>query len=67
MYTYQYVIDPFTGLVSTQQIKRITLSNGAISFVPNNPMNKDWRAYQTWLAAGNTPLAVDAVYTPPGS
>ena len=23
--------------------------------IPNDPLNGDWRAYQTWLALGNTP------------
>jgi hypothetical protein len=25
------------------------------AFIPNDPMNSDWIAYQVWLKAGNTP------------
>ena len=25
------------------------------AFIPNDPDNIDWRHYQDWLAAGNTP------------
>lgn len=35
-------------------ISRIDL-DGSISFVPDEPENRDWQAYQEWLAAGNTP------------
>lgn len=30
--------------------------------IPPSPTNRDWRAYQEWLRAGNTP---DAAPTPP--
>jgi hypothetical protein len=26
-----------------------------VAFVPDDPGNAEWRAYQAWLAAGNTP------------
>lgn len=31
------------------------------AFIPDDPRNADWQAYQVWLAAGNTPIP----YTPP--
>lgn len=43
--------------VSSEVIKRI--DGALISFVPNDPQNKDWQAYQEWLAQGNQPLAAD--------
>lgn len=29
------------------------------AFIPNNSMNRDWVAYQAWLALGNTPEAAE--------
>lgn len=29
------------------------------AFIPNDPTNVDWCAYQGWLADGNSPLAAD--------
>ena len=29
--------------------------------IPADPRNGDWRAYQSWLAAGNKPTAAPAV------
>jgi hypothetical protein len=38
-------------LTTGTSIKR--LSDGA--FIPNDPGNRDYREYQAWLDAGNTP------------
>ena len=50
-YTYQQIKN-FNGSVSEDLIRR--LPDGAN--IPNDPANTDWQQYQTWLAAGNTPL-----------
>lgn len=40
-------------LRETQSLGVIRIADGA--FIPNDPRNVDWREYQAWLAAGNTP------------
>jgi hypothetical protein len=57
MYTYQYLIDPTTGEISDNCIRR--LPDGAI--VPYDPSNIDYQAFLEWKAAGNTPAAPDPV------
>jgi hypothetical protein len=52
MYEYQYIIDGNTGAISTEVIRRLPDN----AFIPNDPANTDWQAYQVWLAQGNTPL-----------
>ena len=51
-YNYQYVLDPITKQISTQEIRR--LPDG--SCIPNDDQNTDWQQYQVWLSQGNTPL-----------
>lgn len=51
---YQSMKDPVTGTPRTDCI--IKIDGAAISFVPADPANSDWAAYQEWLAAGNAPL-----------
>jgi hypothetical protein len=52
---YQQLKD-MNGTVRTDLIQA-TDGSGAVKFVPNDPSNRDWVAYQAWLAAGNTPQA----------
>ena len=53
---YQQIKPPFEGM-EAQCIKR--LSDNA--FIPIDESNGDYRAYQAWLADGNTPALADAV------
>lgn len=50
-YTYQQVTG-LDGQVNPEMIKR--LPDGV--FIPNDPSNTDWQAYQVWLSEGNQPL-----------
>lgn len=51
-YNYQQVLNPMTGSIDENVIKRLP----DIVYIPNDSQNPDWQAYQAWLAEGNTPL-----------
>jgi hypothetical protein len=48
---YTQIWDFLANAVNPNIIQRN--SDGA--FIPNDPGNRDWQAYQAWLAAGNVP------------
>ena len=48
---YRYLKDFNTAENRTDAVQRI--ADGAT--IPNDPLNRDWREYQGWLTAGNTP------------
>ena len=52
MFTYQYIKDPYTDIISKDFIKRLPDD----AYIPNDLENTDWQAYLAWLAEGNTPL-----------
>ena len=51
-YNYQQIYVTGTVEIDSQVIKRLPDN----AFIPNDPANTDWQAYQEWLAQGNTPL-----------
>ena len=51
-YNYQQIYLPFTTTIDTNTIKRLPDN----AFIPNDPENTDWQAYQLWIEQGNTPL-----------
>lgn len=55
-YTYQEVYDPMIQGINPNIIRRLPDN----AFIPNDPENTDWQAYQAWLAEGNTPLPPEA-------
>jgi DNA anti-recombination protein RmuC len=51
-YNYQQVISSMTGQVNPDVILRLPDN----AWIPNDPANTDWQAYQEWLAQGGVPL-----------
>jgi hypothetical protein len=51
-YNYQELYIIGTTDINPNLIKRLPDN----AYIPNDPENTDWQAYQAWLAAGNTPL-----------
>jgi hypothetical protein len=49
--TYSLILNPLTALPNPNAVRRD--SDGAL--IPNDPLNRDWVAYQEWVAAGNQP------------
>ena len=49
-YNYQQYLN-INGTID-DGIKRLPDS----AYIPNDPDNTDWQAYQVWLSEGNTPL-----------
>ncbi len=48
--TYYTMLDSITG-----QTVVIRLDGNVMTSFTENPDNADWRAYEEWLAEGNTP------------
>ena len=50
-YNYQQLND-IQGNLITSMILRLPDN----AFIPNDPANTDWQAYQLWIEQGNQPL-----------
>lgn len=49
-------------LIANSNYLKRTDPQGVITFIPDDPANTDWQAYQAWLAAdpvNNVPLPAD--------
>jgi len=51
-YNYQQLMNSFGTAINPDTIKRLPDN----AFIPNDPANTDWQAYQLWISQGNTPL-----------
>lgn len=50
---------PTYQLIADSNFIRMTSASGVVSFIPDDPANRDWADYQAWLAAdpeNNVPL-----------
>lgn len=56
MLRYQLYKDIVTNEVLSY-VKKI--DDSGITFIPSDPNNSDWQAYQVWLADGNEPEAAE--------
>ncbi len=59
--TYSLILDYVTGVASTQFIRR----DADNVFIPHDPENADWRAYQEWVAQGNLPTGAAPIAASP--
>lgn len=55
---YQLVKKLNTEEINETIIKRID-DNGQVSYIPADMANRDWAAYQAWLAEENEPEAAE--------
>ena len=51
-YNYQYILSTTTLQINYDVILRLP----DYAYIPNDPDNTDWQAYQVWLSEGNQPL-----------
>ena len=59
--SYTRIDAPVTGLPAPDGVRRDVDD----AFVPADPLNTDWQAYQAWLKAGNTPAEPGSPTTDP--
>lgn len=57
------LLNPLNALGLYKMLPSGGVFRADVGAIPPDPANRDWREYQTWLAAGNT---ADAADVPPG-